>query len=243
MDFEVGVNVEEGRRGEPEKRGVGRPKTGDKNREARRLSAIRMQEKREKKAREKEEAKRKKASGEVLYAGIWMKKEEMKKMRAQQGIKGKGDGWKGKDFGSQGAGFGAKSPPEARARGLSITNKNKAAKSMERREKEGKPLGFKLDNQRWECKGEGCQLSCTIGVTLLSFVSVPELVMVKWLVAHKMMTVECNNKPSPSSPECPGQCVAGACSRDPDRVSLFCLVCKLESKVRTKTYVDIKINV
>ena len=95
MDFEVGVNVEEGRRGEPEKRGVGRPKTGDKNREARRLSAIWMQEK-----REKEEAKRKKASGEVLYAGIWMKKEEMKKMRAQQGIKGKGDGWKGKNFGA-----------------------------------------------------------------------------------------------------------------------------------------------
>ena len=124
-----------------------------------------------------------------------------------------------------------------------MANAIKAAKLVERREKEWKPLGFKPENQRWECKGDGYQLSCTIRVTLLSFVSVPELVMVKWLVANKLMTVECNYKPSPSSLVCPGQCVAGACSRDPDRVSLFCLVCKLESKVRTKTYVDIKINV
>ena len=88
----------------------------------------------------------------------------------------------------------------------------------------------------WTCDGEVepgvfCSFYFIIKVKLLSLIDLPELTLLKWIVAHGVMDIDCNRVVD--GIKCPGSCEAIAHSRDPNKVSLLCSLCHYEFKVKT----------
>ena len=82
----------------------------------------------------------------------------------------------------------------------------------------GKPA-IVPDNKLWECTGnldgvQPCRFSCMSECGFLSFVNVPELSLLTWLVDHKLMDTNCNRR------GCDGECKPIAIN---DLVGLKCL--------------------
>ena len=88
----------------------------------------------------------------------------------------------------------------------------------------GKPSIIPIMNS-WDCRGrigdEVCRFRCVKNIRVLSFIDVPELPVLEWLVAHKLQDSNCNRF------NCSGQCFAISLG---DSVGLKCRECNFISK-------------
>ena len=107
-----------------------------------------------------------------------------------------------------------------------IVNQEKSDISNDKYNKEGKPVLVPY-TKCWDCEahdeqGGVCQFKCCDGIRLSSFYNVSELKILKWLINHKLMDVDCNMR----------NCSGGKCRPIAlgDKVGLKCTKCLEVSK-------------
>ena len=119
---------------------------------------------------------------------------------------------------------------------LKKPNINRAAKSQTRQtmEEEKAWISSKDKIATRDCNGEVdqrafCSFCCIVGVKIMDIIDLKELTLLKWIINHKLMGVECNR--IQDGVKCIGDCSPIAQSRDKNKVSLLCNLCNFESKV------------
>ena len=105
----------------------------------------------------------------------------------------------------------------AQERGRETEIANRAAAADVRHNTPGAPL-LKTHRELWNCEGpaQECGFSCLDNLTGTCFHDTPELIILRWIVAHQLMDVKCERG------ECPGYCIAIAID---DKLGLKCATC------------------